>query len=279
MLVGAVVHDKVHDELHPSLMQPGKQLLPIRHRAEFAHNALVVADIVSVIVVRRFVNRTQPNHIDPQQLEVIQLGDNPAQIPDPIPIAVHKTAGIDLIHNAFFPPFLHHFASTPLADAFVLSYYYLLQPLSSCCCWSLLCDRDAVARSCRHAGGNRTVGGRIVIQVVTVPSAAVRTSGSCSMSAAVVPSYNVEPAICQHPDNVNVYVKFMSCARPSIAANSRPDPMFPRSPPPIRLQPLTIERNLTFIGLFEIFQGRCLANRVEQYQQSVPFSLLSLQWI
>ncbi|MNP76229.1 hypothetical protein D3C76_1734320 [compost metagenome] len=77
MLVRTMVDHEVHNKLHAPLMQPLEQLLPILHGAKLMHDPLIIANIVPVIIVRRFVYRAQPNDIYSQCFQVIQLGDDP----------------------------------------------------------------------------------------------------------------------------------------------------------------------------------------------------------
>ena len=108
VLVGGMVDHQVHHQLDATLMHAGQQLLPVGQRAELVHDVLVVADVVAVVVVGRLVDRRQPDHVDAQVLEIIELADNPAQVADAVAVAVAKAAGIDLIDDAFFPPGLLH---------------------------------------------------------------------------------------------------------------------------------------------------------------------------
>ncbi|MNW66103.1 hypothetical protein D3C74_445440 [compost metagenome] len=64
MLIGGVVDDEIHHQLDAAFMQPGEQLLPVAQGAEFIHNILIIADVVPVVVIRRFIDRRQPDHID-----------------------------------------------------------------------------------------------------------------------------------------------------------------------------------------------------------------------
>ncbi len=92
----------------PRAVHPGQQLLPIGQRAELVHDVLVIADVVAVVVVGRFVDRREPDDIDAQRLEVIQLLDDAAQVADAVAVAVVKAARVDLVDDAFFPPGLLH---------------------------------------------------------------------------------------------------------------------------------------------------------------------------
>ena len=66
-----------------------KQLIEIRHRAEFRLNRLIIADVIAVIDVRGLVHRRQPNHIDAQLLQVVQPRRHTLQIADAVAVCIH----------------------------------------------------------------------------------------------------------------------------------------------------------------------------------------------
>ncbi|MNI44978.1 hypothetical protein D3C73_993780 [compost metagenome] len=103
MLIGRVIDDKVHHQLDAACMQSGEQLFPVLQRAELIHNILVIADVITVVIIRRFIDRRQPDNIDAELLQIIQPGDDPPQIPDAVPVAVLEAAWIDLVDYGFFP--------------------------------------------------------------------------------------------------------------------------------------------------------------------------------
>ena len=52
-----------------SLQHPVK----IFHGSEFLHDGLIIADIISVVVIRGLIYRGKPDHIHAELLQVIQL--------------------------------------------------------------------------------------------------------------------------------------------------------------------------------------------------------------
>ncbi len=111
MLIRCMVDHQIHHQLHPQLMYLQKQGVKILHGSKFRHNCLIVTDIVPIIIIRRLIDRRQPDHIHSQLLQVAQSLPDSVQIPDPVPIAVLKASGIDLIHQAVLPPFSSPFHS------------------------------------------------------------------------------------------------------------------------------------------------------------------------
>jgi hypothetical protein len=99
-----VVDHEVHDQLHPALVQPGDQLVELLERPEQGVHVLVVADVVTVVGHRRPVDRAQPDDVDAQPLEVVEVVDDAAQVTDAVAVAVREAAGVDLVHHGRLPP-------------------------------------------------------------------------------------------------------------------------------------------------------------------------------
>ena len=141
MLVRSVVHHQIHHQLDPTLMQPDQQLLPVGQGAEVIHDRPVVADIVPVVVVGRLVDGRQPDDVDAEILQIVELADDPAQVADAVAVAVAKAARVDLVNDAFFPPGLVHVFASP----FRISSSMVLR-----CCWAnsfALCESDSCSGS------------------------------------------------------------------------------------------------------------------------------------
>src|ERR1700692_4088812 len=64
----------------------------------------VICNVVSIVAQWRGKERHEPYRADPQFLEVIQLLFKPLKITDSIPIAVLKSADMDLINDCVFVP-------------------------------------------------------------------------------------------------------------------------------------------------------------------------------
>ena len=104
MFIGGMVHHQIHDDADASFMGCRQHLVEVLHCAEFFHDRLIVTDIIAVVVIGRLIHRREPDHINPQIFQIVQPADNPLQIANPIPVAVHKAARINLINNGFLPP-------------------------------------------------------------------------------------------------------------------------------------------------------------------------------
>ena len=57
MFIGRMVYHKIHHDLDPKLMGTGEHPVIIFHRSKFCHDRLIIADIISVVIIRRLINR------------------------------------------------------------------------------------------------------------------------------------------------------------------------------------------------------------------------------
>ncbi len=104
VLVGGVVDHQVHEQLHAARVQRGDQLVEVGQRAEHRVDVAVVADVVAVVVLGGAVDRRQPQHVHPQVGQVVEPVEDPAQIADPVAVAVGEAAGVDLVDDRAGPP-------------------------------------------------------------------------------------------------------------------------------------------------------------------------------
>ena len=72
VLVGGVVDDEVHHQLHAARVDVGEQLVEVRQGAEDRVDVPVVGDVVAVVVLRAALDRRQPDHVDAEQREVVE---------------------------------------------------------------------------------------------------------------------------------------------------------------------------------------------------------------
>ena len=109
MLVGGVVYDQIHDDLHAPRVGLCKQAVKILHCAKFCHDRPIIRDIIAVVIVGGLIDRRQPQDIHPEFFKIRQMRGDPVQVPDSVTIAVRKAPGINLINDRFLPPsFLFH---------------------------------------------------------------------------------------------------------------------------------------------------------------------------
>ena len=66
----------------PRRVQRGDQLVELRQRAEQRVDALVVADVVAVVGLRRRVDRREPQDVDAEVGQVVQALQDAAEVTD-----------------------------------------------------------------------------------------------------------------------------------------------------------------------------------------------------
>ena len=109
MFIGAVVDDKIHKDTDiPSVSLP-EEFIHVFHSAEPRIYIVIIRDIISLVSERGDVNRTQPDDIDAQIPEIIQLADNTLKISYAVSVAVTEAFRINLICYFFIPPLSVHF--------------------------------------------------------------------------------------------------------------------------------------------------------------------------
>lgn len=108
MLVRGVVDHEIHDETHAPAVESLDERIEVREAAEFLHDVLVVADVVAVVLVRRAVDGVEPDYIDAERSDVIDLFEYAAQIADAVAVRILEAPGIYLIDDTFFPPCPFH---------------------------------------------------------------------------------------------------------------------------------------------------------------------------
>ena len=86
MLVRGVVDHQVHHDPDAPLMGLGQQGVKVLHGAEPGVDGPVVGDVVAVVIHGGIHDGAQPQHIDPQVLQIVQPGADAVQVPDAVPV-------------------------------------------------------------------------------------------------------------------------------------------------------------------------------------------------
>ena len=104
MLVGRVVDDQVHHELHAALVDAVEQRVEVGERAEDRVDVLIVADVIAVVVLRRRIDRREPQHVDAERREIVEPRGDARQVTDTVTVGVGEAARVDLIDDRGLPP-------------------------------------------------------------------------------------------------------------------------------------------------------------------------------
>ena len=101
-----MVQNQIHDNGDTSFMRTVAESIPVFHSSEFFHDREVIRNIVTVIHIRRSIDRRHPYCIDAKLLQIIQLLNHSLQITDSIIVAIFKTSWVNLVdHQIFIPVF------------------------------------------------------------------------------------------------------------------------------------------------------------------------------
>lgn len=93
VLVARVVHHEVHHDPDAPLVRLGQQQVELVERAEQRIDVLVVGDVVAVVVLRRGVDRREPDHVDSEIGEVAEPRADAAEVADAVAVRVGERAG------------------------------------------------------------------------------------------------------------------------------------------------------------------------------------------
>ena len=99
-----VVHHQVGD--HPDLPRVRRvdQLLDVVDRPVVGVDLPEVGDVVAAVAQRRLVERQQPDAVDPEPLQVVELLGQAAEVADPVAVGVVEAAYVDLVEDRVLEP-------------------------------------------------------------------------------------------------------------------------------------------------------------------------------
>jgi hypothetical protein len=99
-----VVRDEIEEHADSFAVRGGNQRVERRERSHLGLDTAVVGDVVAPIGVRRHGDRAQPDRIDAQPLEVVEMVDDPLEIAVAVAVRVRERQRIDLVQHARGPP-------------------------------------------------------------------------------------------------------------------------------------------------------------------------------
>ncbi|GGW94003.1 hypothetical protein GCM10010353_06680 [Streptomyces chryseus] len=104
VLAGAVVGDDVQQHLDAEPPGGGDQQVELGEITEDRVDVAVVGDVVAVVVLRRGVERAQPDAVDAELLEVRKPRPYAGQVADAVAGAVQEAADVHLVDHRVPPP-------------------------------------------------------------------------------------------------------------------------------------------------------------------------------
>ena len=82
----------------------GEQRVEVVERAEDRVDVAVVGDVVAEVRHRRGVERRQPDRLDAERRQVVEVAGDPRQVADAVAVGVGERAGVDLVDDPALPP-------------------------------------------------------------------------------------------------------------------------------------------------------------------------------
>ena len=99
-----VVHHEVGDHPQTTLVRLVDEHLEVLDRPVVRMHAEEVGDVVAAVAERARVGREQPDAVDPEPLQVVELLGEPAEVPGPVVVAVEEPAQVDLVEDRGLEP-------------------------------------------------------------------------------------------------------------------------------------------------------------------------------
>jgi hypothetical protein len=104
VLVRGVVHDEVDDHADAAGVGLAEQDREVVDVAELGQHRGVVADVVAAVTQRGGEERRQPEAVDAEPLQVVQLVDHAAEVADAVGVAVGEAADEHLVEDGALVP-------------------------------------------------------------------------------------------------------------------------------------------------------------------------------
>jgi hypothetical protein len=104
VLVGGVVHHHVGDHPDATAVRLLDQLGGVVDRAVLGQHREEVRDVVAAVAQRRLEERQQPEAVDPQPLQVVELGREAPQVAGAVVVGVGEAPDQDLVEDRPLEP-------------------------------------------------------------------------------------------------------------------------------------------------------------------------------
>ena len=104
MLIGSMVENQLRNDMHLAGMGGIHQPPEIVECTEFRTDAFIVEHVVAVVPARRRIERQEPDCIDAERCQVIQLPRQSGKIAESIPIGIEERLYMELVDDSILMP-------------------------------------------------------------------------------------------------------------------------------------------------------------------------------
>ena len=104
VLVGGVVHDEVDDHPDAARVRRVEEVVEVLDGADLGEDVGVVGDVVAAVAQGRGEERRDPQAVDAEPLEVVELLDQALEVADAVAVAVLEGADQHLVEDGGLEP-------------------------------------------------------------------------------------------------------------------------------------------------------------------------------
>ena len=104
VLVGRVVDDQLGDHAQPARVRLPDELTELLERAVGRVDVAVLRDVVAVVAERGRVEGQQPDRVDAEVSQVVQLLGEPGHVADPVTVGVEEGLDVQLVDDRVLVP-------------------------------------------------------------------------------------------------------------------------------------------------------------------------------
>ena len=119
MLIGAMVYNQIHQNVHITFFCFLQKPVDILDGAEAGIDVIIIGNIIALVRQRRTEAGGQPDDVHSQVFQVIQLADDTGNITDSVTVGIVKALGINLIRYLLMPPFSFHVYKPPECSSLI----------------------------------------------------------------------------------------------------------------------------------------------------------------
>ena len=104
MLVGGMVDDELGDDPEAAPVRFADELAEVGAGAVVRVDPVIVGDVVAVVAQRRRIERQQPDRVDAEILDVVELLGEAGEIADAVAVAVVERLDVELVDDRVLVP-------------------------------------------------------------------------------------------------------------------------------------------------------------------------------